>query len=375
MKNEKVYVYIGRFQMAHAGHEATIKHALENSDRLVILVGSSDMARDSKNPFTFDERKQVLDAMSSRLAQAEWAKGRSVKVNILPIHDYVYNNSKWLMEVHEQVKSVTQSENIFITGCQKEADASTFYLNFFPQWQQDFIPEQTVIKTVSDDYDHKDYVEHRDKSVKVTINSTAMRQQFFSTKQVPEELPEETKEFLEKFMKTKPMVFDNLIGEFNFVQRYRSEMKEKLPYDNIPFLTGDALVICAGHVLLVKRRTFPGKGLYALPGGFFDAWQDKDQVQTALRELKEETKIDVPLKVLEGSIRESMEFGDFNRSLRWRIITRCAHIQLQDNTLPKVKGSDDAEKAFWMPLGELVKNRDKFFEDHLSIIDTFLGIL
>lgn len=355
MKNEKVYVYIGRFQMAHAGHEATIKHALENSDRLVILVGSSDMARDSKNPFTFDERKQVLDAMSSRLAQAEWAKGHSVKVNILPIHDYVYNNSKWLMEVHEQVKSVTQSENIFITGCHKEADASTFYLNFFPQWNQDFIAEE--------------------KADEATINSTAMRQQFFSTKQVPETLPEETKEFLEKFMKTKPMVFDNLIGEFNFVQRYRSEMKEKLPYDNIPFLTGDALVICAGHVLLVKRRTFPGKGLYALPGGFFDAWQDKDQIQTALRELKEETKIDVPMKVLEGSIRESMEFGDFNRSLRWRIITRCAHIQLQDNTLPKVKGSDDAEKAFWMPLGELVKNRDKFFEDHLSIIDTFLGIL
>lgn len=80
MKNEKVYVYIGRFQMAHKGHEETIKHALEQSDRLVILVGSSDLARDSKNPFTFEERKQVLDAMSSRLAQAEWAKGRSVKI-------------------------------------------------------------------------------------------------------------------------------------------------------------------------------------------------------------------------------------------------------------------------------------------------------
>lgn len=367
MKNEKVYVYIGRFQMAHSGHEATIKHALENADRLVILVGSSELARDPKNPFTFAERHQVLDAMSTRLAQDEWAKGRSVKINILPIHDYVYNNSKWLMEVHEQVKSVTTSADVTITGCKKEADDSTFYLNFFPQWKQDFIDEQRVPVNTGDSTVAV-YESH-------TINSTEMRNQFFSTKQIPEQLPEETKEFLQKFMHTKPMVFDNLIGEFNFVQRYRAEMNEKLPYKNIPFLTGDALVICAGHVLLVKRRTFPGKGLYALPGGFFDAWTDKDQIQTALRELKEETKIDVPLKVLEGSIRESMEFGDFNRSLRWRIITNCSYIQLQDNTLPKVKGADDAEKAFWMPLGELVQNRDKFFEDHLSIIDTFLGIL
>ena len=369
MKNEKVYVYIGRFQMAHSGHEATIKHALENADRLVILVGSSELARDPKNPFTFAERHQVLDAMSSRLAQEEWAKGRSVKINILPIHDYVYNNSKWLKEVHEQVKSVTSSSNIFITGCQKEADESTFYLNFFPQWKQDFIDEKQVFVNLNKGAKHEVAVYQ-----KITINSTEMRNQFFSTKQIPEELPEETKEFLEKFMHTKPIVFDNLIGEFNFVQRYRAQMKEQLPYDNIPFLTGDSMVVCAGHVLLVKRRTFPGKGLYALPGGFFDAWQDKDQVQTALRELKEETKIDVPLKVLEGSIRSVTEFGDFNRSLRWRIITKCTYIQLNDHTLPKVKGSDDAEKAFWMPLGEIVQNRDKFFEDHYSICDQLLNL-
>lgn len=367
MKNEKVYVYIGRFQMAHQGHEETIKHALENSDRLVLLVGSSDIARDPKNPFTFEERYQVLDAMCNRLAQEEWAKGRQVKFNILPIHDYVYNNPKWLMEVHEQVNSVTKATDVTITGCQKDNDASTFYLSMFPQWKQDFVQE---FKTVITPLPTASFGNHE-----ATINSTEMRKQFFSTKQIPESLPEETKEFLEKFMKIKPMVFDTLIGEFNFVNRYKAEMKEKLPYDNIPFLTGDALVVCAGHILVVKRRTFPGKGLFALPGGFFDAWNDKSQIDTAIRELQEETKIDVPEKVLRGSIREVDEFGDFNRSLRWRIITKCVVIHLPDTTLPKVKGSDDAEKAFWMPLGDIVANRDKFFEDHVSIIDTFLGIL
>ncbi|AKJ73569.1 putative pyrophosphatase [Salmonella phage 40] len=58
----------------------------------------------------------------------------------------------------------------------------------------------------------------------------------------------------------------------------------------------------------MKRRTYPGKGLWALPGGFFDAWQDQTQVDTALRELKEETKMIVRYKELKGSIDKVEEF-------------------------------------------------------------------
>ncbi|AZU98078.1 nicotinamide-nucleotide adenylyltransferase [Salmonella phage SE_PL] len=369
---EKVYVYIGRFQMTHGGHEAVIKHASQKADRLVLLVGSSELARDPKNPFTFEERKSVLEAMSQRIVSEEWSKGRSVKVDILPIHDYTYNNTKWLKEVQNQVRSVTNSTDITLAGCRKNGDESTFYLDFFPHWKQDFIEEVTKVN-------HAVPKEYREMDSKVNpnpaISSTELRNQFFSTKQVPVNLPPETTEFLEKFKVRNADILDNLVNEHNFVVRYRQQMNEQLPYTNIPFLTGDALVVCAGHVLLVKRRTYPGKGLWALPGGFFDAWQDQTQVDTALRELKEETKIDVRYKELKGSIDKVEEFGDFNRSLRWRIITKCAYIKLNGNKLPKVKGSDDAEKAFWVPLSEIANNRHMFFEDHLSIIDTFLGIL
>ncbi|AKJ73571.1 putative minor tail protein [Salmonella phage 40] len=71
--------------MTHGGHEAVIKHASQKADRLVLLVGSSELARDPKNPFTFEERKSVLEAMSQRIVSEEWSKGRSVKVDILPI--------------------------------------------------------------------------------------------------------------------------------------------------------------------------------------------------------------------------------------------------------------------------------------------------
>ncbi|WNA15803.1 cytidyltransferase [Xanthomonas phage XaC1] len=364
MNNENVYVYIGRFQTAHIGHEATIKHAMQNCDRLVLLVGSSELARDPKNPFTFNERFQILDAVCNRIASEEWAKGRKVKYNIKPLHDFVYDNTKWLKEVQSQVLSCTKSSNITITGCRKDGDVSTYYLEFFPQWKQDFISE---MKGARDKYG----VPH----VNVTVNSTAIRKEYLDNCVVNKlVLVPEASEFLEKFIKLNLETFELLQKEHKFVEQYKADMKAKLPYDNIPFLTGDALVVSAGHVLLVKRKTFPGKGLYALPGGFFDAWKDQSQVDTAIRELQEETRIKVPEKVLRGSIRKSEEFGDMNRSLRWRIITKCVHIQLPDNTLPKVKGADDAEKAFWMPLGDVLKNRDKFFEDHFSIMDHFLSL-
>lgn len=362
MSNENVYAYIGRFQIPHIGHEETIKNALQKSDRLVLLVGSSELARDPKNPFTFEERFKVLDSICERIAKEEWSKGRHVKYNIKPIHDYVYSNPKWLKEVQAQVLSCTTSTNITLTGCHKDKDQSTFYLNFFPQWKQDFIEE---VKQSSQSALYNPLV----------INSTDVRNEFFTKGTVSSStICEETAEFLEKFKKTKPEVFDTLCKEHKFVLDYRADMNAKLPYQSIPFFTGDSLVVCAGHVLLVKRRTFPGKGLWALPGGFFDKDKDLTQVDTAIRELQEETKIKVPEKVLRGSIVKVDEFGDFNRSLRWRIITKCIHIKLEDTVLPKVKGSDDAEKAMWVPFSEIMANRDKFFEDHFSIIDCFLGL-
>lgn len=355
---EKVYVYIGRFQTAHIGHEAVIKNALKNSDRLVLLVGSADIARDPKNPFTFEERKKVLEAICERHAKEEWAVGHNVKFNILPLHDYIYDNNKWLAEVHSQVQASTHSTDsveITLTGSVKENDTSTDYLNFFPHWKKDFLQE----------------VKSNDK----TINSTDVRKSFLETGFVDTSvLCDETQEFLNKFIIAKPYVYGILRKEHEFIENYKATMKSTLPYDTIPFLTGDALVTCAGNLLVGVRKNFPGMGNLCIPGGFFDAWQDKDQVDTAIRELVEETRIKVPEKVLRGNIRSVTEFGDFNRSLRWRIITKVVHIQLPDDSLPKIKGSDDLEKAFWMPLGEVIKNRANFFEDHFCIIQTLLNL-
>ena len=55
-------VFIGRFQPLHIGHEHVIRQALTQVGRLIVLVGSANVARDPRNPFTFDERAAMLRA-------------------------------------------------------------------------------------------------------------------------------------------------------------------------------------------------------------------------------------------------------------------------------------------------------------------------
>ncbi|HJU13773.1 MAG TPA: nicotinamide-nucleotide adenylyltransferase [Candidatus Nitrosotalea sp.] len=51
---------IGRFQPFHIGHLAAVKFALEKVERLWIGIGSSNRSNEKRNPFTADERKEMI---------------------------------------------------------------------------------------------------------------------------------------------------------------------------------------------------------------------------------------------------------------------------------------------------------------------------
>ncbi|MEA3328930.1 MAG: NUDIX hydrolase [Candidatus Omnitrophota bacterium] len=73
------------------------------------------------------------------------------------------------------------------------------------------------------------------------------------------------------------------------------------------------VAVCAAmnkkdKILIAKRNLEPGKGRWALPGGFVE-W-DEDPETTCLRELKEETGIDGEITRLTGVyIQKSREYG------------------------------------------------------------------
>ena len=160
-----------------------------------------------------------------------------------------------------------------------------------------------------------------------------------------------------------------LINIHPFINKYKSAWAAA-PYAPT-FVTCDAVVVQSGHILLVERKANPGKGLWALPGGFVN--QDERLVDAALRELREETKLKVPAPVLKGSIKQQKVYDEPSRSERGRTITHAFHMELAaDAKLPKVKGADDAKCAFWLPLNELSSKR--MFEDHYFIIQDILGL-
>ena len=95
----------------------------------------------------------------------------------------------------------------------------------------------------------------------------------------------------------------------------------------------------APRVLLIKRKSPPFEGRWALPGGFIGI--DEPIEPAARRELREETGLDVP-----GPLEFLAVFGDPGRDPRGRTIS-IAHAVVAPDPGP-VAGGDDASEAAWL---------------------------
>lgn len=338
MKKKKDYdlaVVIGRFQPFHRGHEMLVKEAGKIADKVLVLIGSSFKARNIKDPFTYQERSDVIKNVF---------KHEKILLETLPLRDYLYNENLWHEEVQKQVKRVSEtSDKICIVGHEK--DQSSYYLHSF-NWE--FIE---IDSTANDSG---------------IIHSTDIRDEYFGRNLLMAGVtPPASHEFLYNFADTED--FENLFNEYQFIKKYKEQF-DVLPYPPT-FNTVDAVVICMGHVLMVKRKANPGKGLWALAGGFLD---QNETIKTAIiRELVEETKI---RGITKDDINQVQYFDSPNRSLRGRTITHAGLIVLNNRvTLPKVKGSDDAEKAKWIPFAEFHEMGERIYEDHKDIVNYFIG--
>jgi bifunctional NMN adenylyltransferase/nudix hydrolase len=336
-KKYDTLVLIGRFQPFHTAHLLLAHRATALADKLVFICGSANQPRTYKNPFTFAERSRMIKLATGGLA---------LDIQVAANPDTIYNDQAWAVRVQTIVAKHTKSgDRVGIIGHKK--DPSSFYLDMFPQWGF----EEVELLEPLDATDIRELYFKRDVNMKF----------------IKGVVPQTTYDFLDEFKDTAD--YEQVIKEREFVVNYKKQYAS-LPYPPI-FSTADAVVIQSGHVLMIRRRAEPGKGLWALPGGYVNANTDKSVEDAAIRELREETGIKVPAPVLRGSIVRSRVFDAIDRSPRGRIITHAFHIQLPDGDLPKVKGSDDADKARWVPIAEV--RSEECFEDHYEIIQHFLG--
>jgi len=339
-KKYDTLVLIGRFQPVHSAHVEIIQRAVSLTKDLIIIVGSADQPRTYKNPWSYKERAMMLNNV------LETINVGTTRVHIESNVDTIYNDTAWVRRVQGIVsKYRCLGGRTGIIGHKK--DESSFYLEMFPQWE----------------FENVDLIQ--------PLNASNVRDLYFredaNMNFLRSVIPQSTYRMLEGWFQSPDRA--QVIKEREFVAKYKKQY-ESLPYPPI-FVTADALVIQSGHILMVKRRAEPGKGLWALPGGYVNAYTDKSVEDAMIRELREETGIKVPAPVLRGSIVDRKVFDAVDRSPRGRIITHTHKIVLPDGPLIKVKGADDAEKAAMRAIADI--RSDECFEDHYEMVQWGVG--
>lgn len=324
----KVHVLIGRFQPLHEGHIELIRQAKEGADALFILVGSANRPSSIKNPWSYLERRDRIRKDTEDRFTA------NIPVGIAPINDYKYSDAQWCSSVVSTVEQMIETMywdkahpvEIVLVGHSKKGNG---YLKYFPQWKYKEI--KTGIK----------------------LNATEVR-----------------KQLLEERNATIP---ESVLNDYDYFQAEAKKF-ESFPYKaTLSFTCADALVECAGHILLIQRKFAPGAGTWALPGGFKNS--DETRQECAIRELFEETNIRVPEKIIRKSIVNQRLFDAPDRGCGIPRETYCVHIVIEpetDGSLPRANGRDDAMACRWVPINEIM-NHYKLFDDHMDIIQVMTG--
>lgn len=348
-KQYKTAVYIGRFQPIHKAHLETIEKALERAQSLIIFIGTDQRPCNIKNPFTTDERKEIItNAIKEHYGEEltpSWTdytpESIMNRIKLVGCRDYLYNNYNWSSEIFSKAlaNGATGDKDTLLIGCMK--DDSSFYLKMFPKWG----------------WERMSYL--------YNLDATDIRKEFFNTGKVSlykEYLQPSTLKALRTLDRAK-----ELKEEFEYYQRYREDHKYKGVTAYKPIhVTVDAIVIASGCVLLIKRKFHPGKDKLAIPGGFVQ--QGSTLEDSMLAELKEETKIAIPKKELRKAIKARKTFDHPNRSLRGRVITTAFVIDLGVGELPYVKGDSDASGAQWIPMADAMKMESELYEDHFDML-------
>ena len=341
-------VYVGRFQPFHRGHLALLQRALELAPACVVVLGSAYQARTPKNPFTWQERAEMI-----RLALPAEQRER---VHFLPVRDY-YDESRWVAAVRQGVQQLLSERGLplhaSVTLVGHFKDATSGYLRAFPGWVL------SSVERVS------------------SVDATHVRDALFGTEAdelepalaaLVEEVPASTIAFLRAWAALSH--FAALAQEWRMLKHYKQSWAAA-PYPPV-FVTVDSVVSCAGRVLLVRRGQAPGMGLLAVPGGFIE--QRETAYQSALRELHEETGLALLDSTMRQCLKSTAVFDHPDRSQRGRTITHAHHFDLGDRELPEVRAGDDAAQALWMPIEQLASLEDRFLDDHFHMLDHFLGV-
>jgi 8-oxo-dGTP diphosphatase len=134
------------------------------------------------------------------------------------------------------------------------------------------------------------------------------------------------------------------------------------------------------RVLLVRRNEHPFKGRWALPGGFVDVKDDRedqgeDLDAAAARELEEETGLSSSAsgRIFLDQVRT---FGRPGRDPRMRVISVAYYALVRPTLVPLIRAGGDVSEAQWLSVAEVRgenAKEDLLAFDHAEILDAALA--
>ncbi len=330
-------VIIGRFQPFHHGHLALLTEALAAAPLCIVVIGSAFHARSPRHPFSWAQRADMIRGVLPERDRA--------RLRFAPVRDH-HDDTPWLADVRAGVAALTGAapEKTLLVGHHK--DATTDYLQQFPEWALralPAVPQATALAA-------------RDALFGQGVDATAAL--------VPAALVDGLRDW------AAHPAFAALQQEWQMLQGYRATWAVA-PYPPV-LVTVDCVVKCGHHVLLIRRGAAPGKGLLAVPGGFME--RRETTLRSALRELEEETHLDMRDDDLRACLKATAVFDAPDRSERGRTITHVHFFDLGDRPLPAVRADDDAASAAWTPIADVAPQETQFMDDHFQMLLHFITL-
>src|SRR4051812_31177892 len=330
-------VCAGRFLLPNAANLALVRQALAAAPRCVVFIRRAHMAPSPANPFDADARASMLhDAL---------AEDERLRTEFVPLRE------RWDDQLLlRDMGAVTGGQHrvTWVVAGQALVDAEDLPTGWTPQ------------QTAAGDGD---------------AQAVAWLEQLYAAEDparglaaLQGSLPAGSVAFLREWIRTP--TFATVRDDWRQIAHEKRQWSVA-PYP-VVLVTVDAVVHAGGHVLLIRRGRSPGRGLWALPGGFLEPREPV--MLAALRELVEETGLPLSLREMKQRLKGMRVFDHPERSQRGRIITHTYFFDLGDMAPPHVQGGDDAAAAQWVQVSQLPELEAQLHDDHFHMLDTFLGI-
>lgn len=330
MKQYVAGVFTLRGQILHNGHLSCLDKLFELADFGMIFIGSTNSPITANNSFNYAQRKAVIEEIiETRFPNRTY--------KIFPLNDYIYDNYRWKDQITDQT-SIFRSEDVCMIGGSK----GEWYFNLFSEFDK-FVPD------------------FNDPS----LHATTLRKEYFIDGIINlTKMPKITADYLAHIYDTE---------QYHYVRNEMLRIKElNDTYGKGPFTTVDNVCIWRNKILLVQRKNHPGKGLWAIAGGYLDA-TDESVMHGAYRELIEETQANITFEQYNSFVKDVKYFNNPSRSVVAHINTHAHYVVIPDEIEMVVEGADDAAVAEWKDMEFVENNPTLFYDDHRSIIEIFVG--